>query len=97
MKSFKELGIKNNVNAFIGEKIKIERILNKEIIVHNFEIKPSKFEGQKLLTMQIQIGEEKRVIFTGSKVLIDLIVLVSKSDFPFKTTIVKENEYFEFT
>lgn len=96
MKNFKDLGIKTNVNAFIGEKIKIERILNKQIIVHAFEITPSKFEGE-MLKAQIQVGNEKRIIFTGSKVLIETIKLVSKSDFPFTTTIVKENEYFEFT
>ena len=95
MKSFKDLGIKPNVNAFIGEKIKIERILNKEIIVHDFEIKPSKFDGE-VLTLQIQVSEEKLIVFTGSKVLIDIVKRVPKSDFPFKTTIVKENEYFEF-
>lgn len=96
MKNFKELGIKPNVNAFIGEKVKIERILNKEIIVHAYEIKPSKYEGE-VLTIQIQVGDDKRIIFTGSRVLIDLIKLVAKGDFPFKTKIVKENEYFEFT
>lgn len=96
MKSFKELGIKPNVNTFVGEKIKIERILNKEIIVHDFEIKPSKFEGE-VMTIQIQVNDDKRIVFTGSKVLIDLMKLVPRSEFPFMTTIVKENEYFEFT
>lgn len=97
MKDFKDLGIKTNVNAFIGEKIKVERILNKPIIVHAYDLKPSKFEGQQLLTIQIQVGDEKRIIFTGSKVLQEVIQQVPKTEFPFTTTIVKENEYFEFT
>jgi hypothetical protein len=95
MKSFKDLGIKTNVNAFIGEKIKMERILNREIIVHDFEVKPSKFDGE-VMTLQIQVGEEKRIVFTSSKVLIDVVQRVAKTDFPFTATIVKENEYFEF-
>lgn len=96
MKNFKDFGLKPNINAFKGEKIKIDRILNREIIVHAFEICPSKFEGQRL-SLQIEVSEELRVLFTGSKVLMDMIKRVPTTDFPFKTTIVKENEYFEFT
>jgi hypothetical protein len=37
------------------------------------------------------------VVFTGSDVLISIIKQVEESDFPFKTTIVKNGEHFEFT
>jgi hypothetical protein len=40
---------------------------------------------------------EKRVVFTGSTILIDTIKQVPKEKFPFETIIVKENEYYEFT
>lgn len=96
MIKFKDLAIKPNVNVFTGEKIKIERILNKEIIVSAFEVSPSKYDGD-YLSMQIEVGSEKRVVFTGSKILIDLIKRVPKDSFPFSATIVKENEYYEFT
>lgn len=96
MKHFKDFGLKPNVNTFKGEKIKIERIINREIIVYAFEITPSKFKDE-LLSMQIKVANEFRVLFTGSKVLIDTIKRVPKENFPFATTIIKEHEYFEFS
>jgi hypothetical protein len=97
MKTFKEFGIKTVLQKnFVGDKVKIERILNREIIVLDFRIEDSKFNG-KCLYLQIQLGEIKYVVFTGSKALLEMIDQVPKSEFPFKTTIVKENERFEFT
>lgn len=99
MKEFKNMGIKPASTHFTGDKIKIDRILNREIVVENYRIEPSKYKevGGRCLQMQIRVEEEQRVVFTGSKVLIELIEQVEKADFPFKTTIVKEQERFEFT
>lgn len=47
--------------------------------------------------MQIEVSKEMRVLFTGSKVLTDLISKVEEDHFPFSTAIVKENKHFEFT
>jgi len=96
MKKFSDFGIKTNVNAFKGEKIKMERVLNREIVIHDYTISPSNFEGDRL-TLQIEVSNEMRVVFTGSKVLIDTIKQVPRSELPFTTTIIRENEYFEFT
>lgn len=46
MKNFKELGVIAKPKCFIGEKIKVSKILNKEIIVLDFKIVDSKFEGK---------------------------------------------------
>ena len=98
MKQFKEFGIKPPLNGFTGDKIKIDRLLNREISVYDYRLKDSKFEDKgKCLHLQISIGATKHVVFTGSSVLIETIKQVPKSEFPFKTTIVKENEHFEFT
>lgn len=99
MKQFKDLGIKTELHSFTGDKIKIERILNRKIVVHEFKIENSKFAGgsTKCLHLQISIGDVKHVVFTGSTVLMDMIQKVDKADFPFETMIVKENERFEFT
>ena len=99
MKQFKDFGIKPCVVGFIGDKIKIERILNRAITVHDYKIADSKYDNGngKCLHLQIAIGEIKHVVFTGSSVLMDIIQKVSKDDMPFSTTIVKENERFEFT
>lgn len=99
MNNFKDFGIKPVINNFTGDKIKIERILNREIQIIDFKIQNSKYEnaGEKCLHMQIQIGEIKHVVFTGSKILMQTIQQVSKDSFPFLTTVVKDNEYYEFT
>jgi hypothetical protein len=99
MKSFSQFGIEPDIKSLVGDKIKMDRILNREIVVEDFLIVPSKFtEGNKdCLHVQISIGENKHIVFTGSNVLINMIKKVSKEDFPFKTTIIKSNEYFKFT
>lgn len=84
----------------VGDKIKIAKVLNREITVHDFRLEDSKFDKNKsgkCLHLQISITGEKHVVFTGSDVLIDLIQQVPKSEFPFTTIIVKEGEHFEFT
>ncbi|KQS34006.1 hypothetical protein [Dyadobacter sp. Leaf189] len=100
IKKFKELGIQPESKGFEGDKISMDRILNREITVHDYRIENSKYPEKgnaKCLYMQITIGDNKHVLFSGSKVLQDEIQRVSKDDFPFATTIVKENRRFEFT
>lgn len=100
MKSFKDLGIKVETQGFLGEKIEIYHVLNKEIIINKYKIEPSKYLDKgngKRLTLQITHEEKDRVIFTGSIILMDLITKVKKEDFPFKTTIIKENKSYQFT
>jgi hypothetical protein len=99
MYSFKEFGIKPTVKAFEGDKIKIERIINKLIVVSDFKIDKSKFDkgSGKLLTLQIIVDNGKRVLFTGSTNLIEMIQAVPKEKFPFETIITKDNDRYEFT
>ncbi|MBL7902924.1 MAG: reverse transcriptase [Bacteroidia bacterium] len=99
MKNFKDLGVKPNLPAMQGDKIKVDRILNREITVHSFQIKESKFDrgNGKCLYMQIEVDQQKRVLFTGSGVLMDTIQQIPVDSFPFITTIVKENDRFQFT
>lgn len=95
-RNFKDFGIKTDLTSFVGEKIKIERVLNKEITVTDYKITNSKFEGMRL-DLQIQFGGEPRVIFTSSAFLMDLIKKIDRSHFPFNTVIEKRGEHFEFT
>src|SRR5205809_1348577 len=99
MKRFSEFGIKPTLKTLVGDKIKIDRILNKEITVTDYRIENSKYEkgNGKCLYMQIELNNNKHVVFTGSTVLMQLIEQVPKSDFPFQTTIIKDNDHFEFT
>ncbi|NQU52247.1 MAG: hypothetical protein HQ522_06875 [Bacteroidetes bacterium] len=99
MKDFKEFNIKPNATRFVGDKIKMSRVLNKKVTVQDFKIEPSKYpkkEGDKCLTIQIEINGEKHILFTSSSVLTDQIQQVNKNDFPFSSVIVQEGESFEF-
>lgn len=99
MKSFKQFNIQTTSKNFEGDKIKIAKVLNKEIIVHDYKIEDSKFDkgSGKCLYLQIHVDNAKRVLFTGSVSLMEMIKQVAKEDFPFTTTIVRENERFQFS
>ncbi len=99
MKAFSELGIKSPDNFFVGEKIKIAKILNRKIIVRNFKIEKSKYPKNKsgnVLTLQIEINNEDHILFTGSDFLINQINQIKEADMPFETIIEKSGEHFEF-
>jgi hypothetical protein len=100
MKQFKQLGITVEAKAFKGDKITIDNILNKEIKVIAYRIEPSKFpkEGrEECLYLQIEYRDELRVIFSVSQYLMTAIGRVEKGDFPFLTTIIKQDKRYEFT
>lgn len=98
MNSFKDLGIKVNLASFVGDKVPVKKLINQSITVIDYKIEPSKKkENTQLLTLQIEKSGDKRIVFTGSKVLIDQINRVPKEKFPFATVISDENDYYEFT
>lgn len=100
MNSFKDFGITTELKNFVGDKIKISKILNKEIKVIDYKEGPSKFtdKGSGMrLDLQIELEGKKHVVFTGSVYLMDMIKKVPKDKFPFTTTIVEDNERLEFT
>lgn len=97
MRKFSDFGIETNTQSFIGEKIKVERVLNQPIIVHKYKIENSKINSGKCLHLQIEYKGEKRVIFTGSTVLLDTILKLPADAFPFETTIVKSLDHYQFT
>lgn len=79
-----------------GDKIKIDKILNKEILITNYKIKDSKYNDLKCLKLQFEMDDIKHIIFTGSNVIIDQIEKY-KDEIPFLTTIKKINKYYTFT
>ena len=97
MKSFSQFNIQAVNKGFEGDKIKMSRILNREIVVHAFKIEDSKVYKGKCLCLQISFNNEKHIVFTSGSVLIDMIHKVPDSGFPFTTTIVEDNERFLFT
>lgn len=99
MNQFKNFGIKVNTKGLEGDKIKIERVLNRDITVQAYKIVTSKFSDKgngRCLHLQILMGEMQYVVFSGSGVLMELIEQVPKDKFPFTTRIVQENKRLEF-
>jgi hypothetical protein len=94
-KKFSELGTTMPSNIFVGDKISISKIINKDILVKSFSLSDSKFEGKKCLTIQINVDNEDRIIFTSSKNLLNQLQQVNKDDFPFeaKIEIFNKNGY----
>lgn len=98
MKNFKDFDITPVIENFVGDKIATSKLLDKEIIVKDYKVRPSKFEGKgDRIDIQIEYKDEDRVIFTGAKYLMQTILKVDKLNFPFKTKIIKNGEHYEFS
>lgn len=99
MNNFSQFNIKPQIKSFEGEKIKIHQLLNKSIVVLDYKIETSKYEkgNGTCLHLQLIVDNNKRVLFTGSITLMEMIEQVPKDKLPFQTTIVRENERFQFT
>jgi hypothetical protein len=103
MNRFTQFNITVTSKSFIGDKMKISKIIGKEIIVHDFRIEQSKVEefrkrgSDKCLHLQIEYNGEKCVVFTSSKWLIEAIENIPEGGLPFQTVIIKEDERCKFT
>lgn len=78
---------------FIGEKISMAKILNKDVEILDYKIEDSKkCEGGKCLTLQLRFAGESRVLFTGAQFLIKQIEKVEKNNLPVVVCIVKQED-----
>lgn len=82
--------------AITGDKIKLENILGKEIVVKGYKISDSKYNNGQLLTLQFDLEEKEYIIFTGSSVLMEQVEKY-KDEIPFITKIEKINKFYSFT
>ena len=102
MNQFNQFNIKLPQKGFEGSKIKISRILNREIIIHDFKIEDSKIEAfrsrgsDKCLCIQISMDGEKHIVFTSSACLIEMISQVPRDRMPFIAKIINDNERYLF-
>lgn len=97
MKNFSDFKIKPVIENFVGEKIATSKLLDKEIVIKDYKVLPSKFADRgERLDIQIEYKDEDRIVFTGGKYLIQTIQQIAKEDFPFKTKIIKNGEHLEF-
>lgn len=99
MKKFSDLGVVVASTTFTGNKVDIYSILNQEITVHAFKIEKSKYEKGhgNCLHLQISINGTMHVLFSGSGNLMNTIEQIKKEDFPFTTTIKKNDKRIDFT
>lgn len=103
MNRFSQFDIKAPERGFEGDKIKISKILNREIVVHHYKIADSKVKAfqekgsGKCLHLQISFGGEMHVVFTSGTALIEVILQIPADKFPFTTTIIEQNDRFIFT
>lgn len=79
-----------------GAKLKIDDVLNKEILVTAVRIKPSKYGKTPCLTIQLELNGQRYVCFTGSTVLGDQAKMY-EGELPFVATIKKIDKYYTFT
>lgn len=98
MNSFKDFGINTeSAKSFAGPKIKIKKVLNKQIVIKDFKIEPSDYENKQRLTLDIEFEGNNHIIWTNSKYLQELIQKVDRAKLPFTTTIIEENERLLFS
>jgi hypothetical protein len=86
-----------------GPKKRIDEALNLEILITGYKISKSRYkcknggdEDAKYLSLQIEIGGEKFVIFTGSRVLAEQVEKY-KDKIPFLAKIVKIDRYYSLS
>lgn len=79
----------------------MEDVFDQKITVHGFTIMESKWykeEGvNECLQMQIEIDGKMRVLFNGSKKMIDQLKQVPDNGFPFQTIIKKVDKKYMLT
>ena len=80
-----------------GRKIGQPDYLNKQLLVLQFRVNPSKKrEGSECLCLQVKIDDELRVIFSGSGVLSRQCQKYAEK-MPFLARIIKVDKYLTFT
>jgi hypothetical protein len=88
MKKFSEL-VGSNVQ-FNGEKTRLEAVIDKEIIIKNFILLPSKFldETKEFAVIEAELDSKPIVLDTGSSTIMQQLK-EHKDDMPFAATIKK--------
>jgi len=83
-------------NILDGAKTRIDDVLNKELIILGYAVSTSKFgknKSGKCLTLQFEIDSERRVLFTGSDVLLEQMEKYG-ARCPFAATIRKVDRFY---
>ena len=79
-----------------GEKVKLDSILNLEIIITGYKIKKSKYGASnsgQCLTVQFEQDGKHKIFFTGSEVLMQQFEKYGQ-EIPFLATIKRIDRYY---
>ncbi len=79
-----------------GEKVNVEDILNKEILVTDFQFRQSHYHKGDYMILQFRNDGELKVVFTATEVVKKQLER-HKDQLPFYGTIVKKNRYYTLT
>jgi hypothetical protein len=79
-----------------GNKMRIDDLLNQEILIIGYNLSRSKYQDTNYVTIQFERDGNHYVVFTGSQVVADQIEKYSEN-IPFYATIRKINKYYTLT
>lgn len=94
LKRFSEIADTEDI-MLQGDKVKIEDILDKEILIKDCWIGKSKFKDGEMLKLQFELDGKNHIVFTGSSVLIDQTNKY-KDKLPFLAEINKIDKFYTF-
>ena len=81
--------------SLTGDKLKLDDILGKEIIIKGYKLGNSKYNEGQVLTLQFELENVEYITFTGSSVLTNQVEKY-KEEIPFMTKIEKINKFYTF-
>jgi hypothetical protein len=88
----------SDVQPMDGVKIKMVDLINQPMVVTGYKIRNSQYKkgNDRYATIQIELNHEKRVVFTGSGVLIEQLEKYGEK-IPFETTILLIDRFYTFS
>lgn len=98
IKRFSDFKINDGRKMLNGNLIKIEDVLNKEIIILDYVIFDSILKkGEDCLKIQFKFENDEKIniLTTGSKILLKQIQF-EELEFPFMSEIIKKKNYYSF-
>jgi hypothetical protein len=90
---FKDIATKEDTGGLEGKKVKFETIVNREILITDFECRKSNYQSGEYMILQFKDNNEVRVTFTGAGVIRAQLER-HREQLPLWATIVKKNRYY---
>jgi hypothetical protein len=94
MNKFSEIA-KDDIHL-AGDKMSLQDIIGKCIVVTGYKITKSKFKEDNYVAIQFELDGEQQVTFTGAQVLIEQLKKYGEQ-IPFETTIKRMGKFYSFT